>query len=150
MGLSASFVKRTWTTKQGDDLPAKGAVQCRMRTVYIIGGKDDLPPTAPKKRNLRGSSRYTVKCRGLTDEERSELERELDRRFQLVPIARRNPTLPSVNWHEVSDIALVVGGAVGQRLLNLLESFVKVRLAKGKEQKLIELYGPDDEVVKRF
>jgi hypothetical protein len=81
-----------------------------MRTVYIIGGKDDLrPPPAPKKRNLRGSSRYTVKCRGLTEEERSELRRELDRRFQLVPIVRRNSTLPSVNWPKIILVAIFVG-----------------------------------------
>jgi hypothetical protein len=74
----------------------------------------------------------------------------LGSRFQLVPIARRNPTLHSVNWHEVFHLALVVGGAAGQRLLNLLESFVKERLAKGRKQKIIELYGADGEVVKRF
>ena len=122
-----------------------------MPIVYIVGDKDDLRSRpSPKRRTRRGSTRYTVRCRGLTAEERSELERELDRRFQLVPVVRRNPAPPQVNWHEVFHIALIVGGAAVQRLLNVLESVAKERLAKGKAQKIIELFGPDGKVVRRF
>jgi hypothetical protein len=122
-----------------------------MRTVYIVGGEDDLTPRpSPKKRTPRGATRYTVRCKGLTEDERAELQRELDRRFQLVPIARRNPTLPPVNWHEVFHVALVVGGAAVPKLLDFLGFFVKERIAKGKEQKVGELYGPDGKVVRRF
>jgi hypothetical protein len=74
----------------------------------------------------------------------------LDRRFPLVPVVRRNRALPQINWHEVFHVALLVGGAAVQRLLNVLESIAKERLAKGRKQKIIELYGPDGEVVKRF
>lgn len=134
-----------------DNLPGDVTVECGMQTIYIVGTKEDFAPhPGPKKRTPRGASRYTVRCKGLTEEERSELVRELDRRFQIVPIARRNPTLPSVNWHEVFHIALLVGGAAVPTLRNLLESVVKKRLAKGKKVKIIELFGPDGKVVRRF
>jgi len=123
-----------------------------MRTVYIVGGEDDLgpPPSSPKKRSPRGSVRYTIKCSGLTDDECSALARELGRHFPLVPTVRKNPAVPWPDWHKVLLVALLVGNAAVPRLLNVLESIVKEWLAKGRKAKTIVLYGPDGKVVKRL
>ncbi len=122
-----------------------------MPIAYIAGSEDNLGLLSRSGRRApHGSTRYTVRCRGLTEKERCALERELDHRFGLVPAVRRNPTLPSVNWHEVSHVALLIGTAAVPKLLNILEAIVKERLTKGRKPKTVALYGPDGKVVKRL
>jgi hypothetical protein len=71
-----------------------------MPIVYIVGDKDDLRlRPRPKRRTRRGSTRYTVRCRGLTDEDPHVMSIESSQPYRGVEWTRTLRTISNPDKH---------------------------------------------------